>query len=103
MSSHNYAGCQDSPCELCDAYAAGKDKARWELGQPDAVLICSCLLCKHTRRVAVTHFAPTSNPAEWDADMKACWESFQVCECGPCEHIRSKQRQAKLDTGELSE
>ena len=34
MSSHNYAGCQDSPCELCDAYAAGKDKARWELGQP---------------------------------------------------------------------
>ena len=103
MSSHNYAGCQDSPCELCDAYAAGKDKARWELGQPDAVLICSCLLCKHTRRVAVTHFAPTSNPAEWDADMKACWESFQVCDCGPCEHIRSKQRQAKLDTGELSE
>ena len=84
--SHDYTGCQDKACDLCDA-----------------VLICSCLLCKHTRRVAVTHFAPTSNPAEWDADMKACWESFQVCDCGPCEHIRSKQRQAKLDTGELSE
>ena len=25
-----------------------------------------------------------------------------VCDCGPCEHIRSEQRQAKLDTGELS-
>ena len=54
------------------------------------------------QRVAVTHFTPTSNPAEWDADMEARWESFQVCDCGPCEHIRSEQRQAKLDTGELS-
>ena len=37
MSSHDYAGCQDQDCALCDAYgdgyAAGKDKARWELGQ----------------------------------------------------------------------
>ena len=40
MSSHNYAGCQDQACALCDAYgdaygdgyAAGKDKARWEGG-----------------------------------------------------------------------
>ena len=31
--------------------------------------------------------------------MEARWESFQVCDCGPCEHIRSEQRQAKLDTG----
>ena len=85
MSNHDYDGCQDSACELCAA-----------------LLICSCLPCKYTRRVAVTHFTPTSNPAEWDADMEACWESSQVCDCGPCEHIRSEQRQAKLDTGELS-
>ena len=23
MSSHDYAGCQDSACDLCDAYGAG--------------------------------------------------------------------------------
>lgn len=102
MSNHDYDGCHDQACDLCAAYAAGKDKARWELRQPDAVLICDCLLCKHARRVVVTHFTRTSNPAEWDADLEACWESFQVCDCGPCEHIRSEQRQAKLDTGELS-
>ena len=34
MSSHNYDGCHDQACDLCAAYAAGKDKARWELGQP---------------------------------------------------------------------
>ena len=34
MSSHDYTGCQDKACDLCAAYAAGKDKARWELGQP---------------------------------------------------------------------
>ena len=103
MSNHDYDGCHDQACDLCAAYAAGKDKARWELGQPDAVLICSRLPCKHTRRVAVMHFTPTSNPAEWDADMEACFESFKVCDCGPCEHIRSEHRQAKLDAGELSE
>ena len=27
MSSHNYAGCQDQACALCDAYAAGMDPA----------------------------------------------------------------------------
>ena len=102
MSNHDYDGCHDQACDLCAAYAAGKDKARGELGQPDAALICSCLFCKHARRVVVTHFTPTINPAEWDADMQARWESSQVCDCGPCEHIRSKQRQAKLDTGELS-
>ena len=86
MSDHDYAGCQDKACDLCTA-----------------ALICPCLFCKHARRVVVTHFTPTINPAEWDADMQARWESSQVCDCGPCEHIRSKQRQAKLDTGELSE
>ena len=34
--THNYAGCQEPACALCDAYddgyAAGKDKARWEGG-----------------------------------------------------------------------
>ena len=70
MSNHDYYGCHDQACDLCAAYEAGKDKARWELGQPDAVLICSCLPCKHTRRVAVMHFTPTSNPAEWDAIWK---------------------------------
>ena len=34
MSDHDYAECQDQACDLCAAYAAGKDKARWELGQP---------------------------------------------------------------------
>ena len=103
MSSHDYANCQDPACELCAAYAAGKDWASSHLAQSDAMLLCSCILCKHTRRVAVMHFTPTSNPAEWDADMEACWESFQVCDCGPCEHIRSEHRQAKLARGELSE
>ena len=86
MSSHDYTGCQDQACDLCAA-----------------ALICSCLFCKHARRVVVTHLTPTINPTEWDADMQARWESSQVCDCGPCEHIRSKQRQAKLDAGELSE
>ena len=27
MSSHNYTGCQDQACDLCAAYAAGKDSA----------------------------------------------------------------------------
>ena len=27
MSSHNYAGCQEPACALCDAYAAGMDSA----------------------------------------------------------------------------
>ena len=34
MSSHNYAGCQDSACDLCaahgDGYSAGKAKALFE-------------------------------------------------------------------------
>ena len=34
MSSHNYAGCQDSACTLCDAYSdgytRGKDKGVFE-------------------------------------------------------------------------
>ena len=34
--SHDYTGCQEPACALCDAYddgyAAGKDKARWEGG-----------------------------------------------------------------------
>ncbi len=47
--------------------------------------------------------AKKKTPAEWDADMEACFESFKVCDCGPCEHIRSEHRQAKLDAGELSE
>ena len=25
--THDYAGCQDSACDLCDAHAAGKDSA----------------------------------------------------------------------------
>ena len=37
MSNHDYDGCHDQACDLCDAYgdgyAAGKDKARWELRQ----------------------------------------------------------------------
>ena len=44
MSNHDYDGCHDQACDLCAAYAAGKDKARWELGQPDAVLICPAYL-----------------------------------------------------------
>ena len=27
MSSHDYAECQDQACDLCAAYAAGKDSA----------------------------------------------------------------------------
>ena len=86
MSSHDYTGCQDLACDLCAV-----------------ALICPCLFCKHTRRVVVTHLTPTINPAAWDAEVQARWESCQVCDCGPCGHMRSKQRQAKLDTGELSE
>ena len=41
MSNHDYDGCHDQACDLCAAYAAGKDKARGELGQPDAALIFS--------------------------------------------------------------
>ena len=37
MSNHDYDGCHDQACDLCAAYAAGKDKARWELG---LFLIC---------------------------------------------------------------
>ena len=73
MSSHDYTGCQDLACDLCAA-----------------ALICPCLFCKHTRRVVVTHLTPTINPAAWDAEVQARWESSQVCDCGPCEHIRSK-------------
>ena len=46
MSSHDCTGCQDQACDLCAA-----------------VLICDCLLCKHARRVVVTHFDPPINPA----------------------------------------
>ena len=41
MSNHDYDGCHDQACDLCAACAAGKDKARGELGQPDAALIFS--------------------------------------------------------------
>ena len=34
MSNHDYDGCHDQACDLCAAYAAGKDKARGELGIP---------------------------------------------------------------------
>ena len=27
MSSHNYTGCPEPACSLCDAYAAGKNSA----------------------------------------------------------------------------
>ena len=27
MSNHDYDGCHDQACDLCDAHAAGKDSA----------------------------------------------------------------------------
>ena len=83
MSSHDYTGCQDPACELCAQEAIGELRA--------VALTCPCLFCKHTRRVVVTHLPPTIiNPAAWDAEVQARWESSRVCDCGPCGHIRSK-------------
>ena len=76
MSNHDYDGCHDQACDLCAAYAAGKDKARWELGQPDAVLICSCLPCKHTRRVAVMHFVSPQTPLNSLITPATCHSDF---------------------------
>ena len=63
----------------------------------ETMMRCVCLYCKGMRMMAAD--LPV---LKRESDMKARWESFQVCDCGPCEHIRSEQRQAKLDTGELS-
>ena len=36
MSNHDYDGCQDQACDLCAAYAAGKDWALFE----SAIAVC---------------------------------------------------------------
>ena len=57
--NHNYTGCQDSACTLCDCYAdgysIGKDKALFECAlatihmrsEPD----CACSVCTALRSV----------------------------------------------------
>ena len=62
MSSHDYAGCQDSACDLCaahsDGYSAGKAKALFECAlatihmrtRPE----CRCSPCTALKSVFLT-------------------------------------------------
>ena len=49
---------------------------------------CACLSCKDRRFIIITLFTLPSEQPEWNAAVAARWESFKVCDCAACVHLR---------------
>ena len=80
MSSHNYAGCQDSACDLCGAYgegyAAGKAKALFECAiatcHMSATPECRCSPCTALRYAIHSMSQGEPGPAAPDPKFGKC-------------------------------
>ena len=78
--SHNYSGCQDSACDLCDAhgegYSAGKDKALFEcaiaVGHFAVTPECRCSPCVGLRYAMFTMAQATPGPSAPEPKRGRC-------------------------------